>query len=113
MRAGERQALIHVMKKGGGTNAHNEAVPAWVLHCKAWARLIPLRGYERDTSNERQSVAIYSARLDYLEGNTITPEMKVTVEGIDGLEFGIIAVHHDLVTRKTTDLQLGEAPRGA
>ena len=110
MRAGERQALISVMKAGQGTNEHNEAIPEWVLHGQMWAQLFPLRGHERDSGNERQSVALYRCRVDYLEGQDITAAMKVT---FDGLEFNIVAVHHDLNTRRTTDLTLGESARGA
>ena len=110
MRAGERQALISVMKPGQGTNEHNEPIPEWVLHGQMWARLFPLRGYERQSGNERQSVAIYRCQVDHLEGGDINATMKVAFEG---LEFNIIAVHHDFVARRTTDLMLGEAPRGA
>lgn len=110
MRAGERQALLSVMKAGQGVNEHNEPVPAWVLHGRMWGQLFPLRGYERESGNERQSVAVYRCRVDYLEGRDVTADMKVE---FDGLQFNIIAVHHDLVSRRTTDFMLGESPRGA
>lgn len=110
MRAGQRQALISVLKPGTGKNEHNEAVPEWVLHAKMWARLHPLRGYEVERNAERHSVAIYRCQVDFLDGRSVTAAMKVE---FDGMEFNIIQVGHDLETRKTTDFLLGESDRGA
>lgn len=110
MRAGERQAFITVRKVGAGVNEHNEPVPEWVLHGQMWARLFPLRGYEVDRNTERHSVAIYRCQVDYIEGRGITAAMKVEFED---LTFNIVSVHHDLNTRKTTDLMLAEVDRGA
>lgn len=110
MRAGKRQSLISVMKKGPGKDDYGQPSPTWIKVAEMWAELEQVRGWEQAQARERQSVAVYRAVVDYLEGRAITADMKVV---LDGMDFDIMSVHHDFNGRRNTTLQLGQTLHGA
>lgn len=109
MRAGGRSCLIEVFRPGS-SELTGEPNPPPIKVLDAWCSLIPVRGRESETGAERTAKTLYSARLDYLDGQVIDETMFVVYEG---LTFAIEGVLRDLTTQKTVDLQLSEQKNGA
>jgi len=80
MRAGELRELIMIERRGpSAPDALGEAMPAWEMFARAWARIEPVRGREFQMPGQEAAERRIVLRTRAIEG--VTSAMRVRMRG--------------------------------